>query len=250
MVIDKPKRLMYNSTGEVKALKRKACKAAIPYTLPIAAGFLFLGMSYGFMMRSRGFSVFYPMLMSFFIFAGSMEFVTAELLLSAYNPIYAFALALVVNARHLFYGISMLDTYKHVGWKKFYLIYGMCDESFTINCTAEPPHDVDKGWFMFFVTLLNHVYWVSGATLGALLGNVLHFNSEGIEFVMTALFVVMFINQWMESRNHRPALIGLGCSMVCLLLFGSDGFILPAMLLIVLCFIPGMKKERKKGKLL
>ncbi len=136
-------------------MKRKAFQSALPYTLPIAVGFLFLGMSYGYFMRSKGFSFLYPMLMSFFIFAGSMEFVTVNLLLSAFNPLYAFCLTLMVNARHLFYGISMLDKYKNVGWKKFYLIYGMCDESFSINCTVTLPPDVDRGWFMFFVTLLN-----------------------------------------------------------------------------------------------
>ena len=125
-------------------MKKRALKAAFPYTVPIGVGFLFLGMSYGFMMRSRGFSVWYPMLMSMFIFAGSMEFVTANLLLSAFNPLAAFMLALMVNARHLFYGISMLSKYRNTGIKKFYLIFGMCDESFTINCSVDPPEDVDR----------------------------------------------------------------------------------------------------------
>lgn len=227
-------------------MKIKAFKAALPCTIPICIGFLFLGMSYGFLMRSKGFSFIYPMLMSFFIFAGSMEFVTVNLLLSAFNPIYAFFLTLMVNARHLFYGISMLEKYKNVGWKKPYLIYGMCDESFTINCTMTPPQDVDKGWFMFFVTLLNQIYWVSGATLGAFLGYIVHFDTTGIEFVMTALFVVMFINQWEETKNHRSAMIGLGCSLLCLLLFGAGNFIIPAMVLIILCFTLIRKKDKKE----
>lgn len=228
-------------------MKKKAFKAALPHTIPIAVGFLFLGMSYGFLMRSKGFSVIYPMLMSFFIFAGSMEFVTVNLLLSAFHPFYAFLLTLMVNARHLFYGISMLDKYKNTGWKKFYLIYGMCDESFSINCTVTPPSDVDKGWFMFFVTLLNQAYWVTGATLGALLGYVIQFDTTGIEFVMTALFVVMFINQWEEAADHKSALIGLGCSALCLLVFGSSQFILPAMALIIVCFTFSRKKDRKEA---
>lgn len=227
-------------------MKTKAFKAAMPYTLPICVGFLFLGMSYGFLMRSKGFSVVYPMLMSLFIYAGSMEFVAVELLLSAFHPLYAFFLTLMVNARHLFYGISMLEKYKNTGWKKFYLIYGMCDESFSINCTATPPEGVDKGWFMFFVTLLNQIYWVAGATLGALLGYVIHFNTKGIEFVMTAMFVVMFINQWQETKDHRSALTGLGCSLICLLIFGSEHFIIPAMGLIILCFFAGKKKQDKE----
>ena len=221
----------------------QAFKAALPHTLPIAVGFLFLGVSYGFLMRSLGFSFVYPMLMSLFIFAGSMEFVAAHLLLLPFNPWRALGLALMVNARHLFYGISMLDKYKGLGWKKPYLIFGMCDESFTINCTVKPPADVDSGWFMFFVTLLNQAYWVSGATLGSLLGYVIRFDTRGIEFVMTALFVVMFLNQWEESKDHRPALTGVGCTFACLLIFGSERLILPAMALIILCFTIGRKKN-------
>lgn len=217
-------------------MKRKAFHAALPYTLPICIGFLFLGISYGILMKSKGFSFVYPMLMSLFIFAGSMEFVTIQLLLSSFDPIYTFLLTLMVNARHLFYGISMLDKYRGCGWKKLYLIYGMCDESFSINCTIDPPSDVDKGWFMFFVTLLNHVYWVTGATMGGLLGYLIHFNTEGIDFVMTALFVVMFVNQWKETTHHTPACIGVGCSTLCLFLFGSQNFMIPAMILIIVCF--------------
>lgn len=231
-------------------MKTKAFKASLPYTIPVCIGFLFLGISYGFLMKSKGFSFLYPMLMSLFIFAGSMEFLTVNLLLSSFNPLYAFFLTLMVNARHLFYGISMLEKYKNTGLKKLYLIYGMCDESFSINCSVSPPPDIDKGWFMFFVTLLNHIYWVSGATLGALLGYIIHFDTTGIEFVMTALFVVMFINQWEETKNHRPALTGLLCSLLCLFLFGSRNFILPAMALMVLCFSVDRKKEvRSEDKL-
>lgn len=229
-------------------MRKKAFWAALPHTLPIAVGFLFLGMSYGFLMRSKGFSVLYPMLMSFFIFAGSMEFVTVNLLLSAFDPVYAFFLTLMVNARHLFYGISMLNRYKNAGWKKFYLIYGMCDESFTINCSVTPPPDVDRGWFMFFVTLLNQAYWVGGATLGALLGAVVRFETKGIEFVMTALFAVMFLNQWDEGKDHRSALTGVGCSLLCLFVFGSGGFILPAMALIIMCFTLGRKRKEREAQ--
>lgn len=228
-------------------MKKKAFQAAFPYTLPICVGFLFLGMYYGFMMRSKGFSFLYPLFMSIFIFAGSMEFVTVNLLLSAFHPLSAFFLALMVNARHLFYGISMLGKYKNVGWKKFYLIYGMCDETFSVNCTAKIPEDVDKGWFMFFVTLLNQIYWVGGATLGALLGYVIHFDTTGIEFVMTALFVVMFLNQWEEKgADHKAALTGVGASLLCLLVFGGQNFILPTMALIIVCFLLAEKRGGDK----
>lgn len=232
----------------MKNLRRKAFKAALPRTLPILVGFAFLGMSYGLLMRSKGFSFIYPMFMSMFIFAGSMEFVTANLLLADFNPIYAFLLALMVNARHLFYGISMLEKFDGTGWKKPYLIFGMCDETFSINCTADLPPDVDKGWFMFFVTLLNQIYWVVSSTVGSLLGYVIHFNTKGIEFVMTALFVVMFLGQWEKKENRAPALVGLIGTAVCLPIFGSKYFIVPAMVLIVAAFAVGKKIEDREGK--
>ena len=220
----------------------KALKAAFPPTVPICASFLMLGTSYGFMMSSRGFSPLYPILMSLLIFAGSMEFVTADLLMASFHPISAFFTALVVNARHLFYGISMLDRYRGTGWKKPYLIFGMCDESFSINCSARIPPDVDRGWFMTFVTLFNHLYWVAGASLGALAGHMIHFNTEGIEFVMAAMFITIFLNQWMESRRHSPALIGLIASGACLSVFGPDRFLIPAMALTVLILTAARKK--------
>lgn len=218
-------------------MRRKALKYAFPYTLPICAGFLFLGMSYGFFASSKGFSFVYPLCMSIFIFAGSMEFVTVNLLLASFNPVYSFLLTLMVNARHLFYGISMLNTYKdYKGIKKFYLIYGMCDETFSVNCSVTPPPEIDREWFMIWVTLLNQIYWVFGATMGAVLGSVIHFNTTGIEFVMTALFFVMFLDQWDAASRHLPALIGVICSLICLFLFGKSNFMIPAMALIILSF--------------
>ena len=211
-------------------MKTKAFRAALPYTLPICVGFLFLGMSYGFLMRSQGFSFVYPMLMSLFIFAGSMEFVTANLLLMpTFQPLHAFLLTLMVNARHLFYGLSMLDKFQNLGWKKPYLIFGLCDETFSIHCAVPPPEGVDRGWFMFFVTVLNQLYWVAGATLGALLGYLIHFNTTGIEFVMTALFVVICVDQWKAAKTHIPAVTGFICGALFLVLIRSSNFILPAL---------------------
>lgn len=228
-------------------MKTKALRAAFPYTLPICVAFLFLGMSYGFLMRSQGFSFLYPMLMSLFIFAGSMEFVTVNLLLlPTFQPLHAFLLAVMVNARHLFYGLTVLEKFRGTGWKKPYLIFGLCDETFSIHCAVEPPEGVDRGWFMFFTTVLNQLYWVAGATLGALLGYVIRFNSEGIEFVMTALFVVLFLEQWDKAKDHRPALVGLGCSLACLLVLGSEHFLLPAMALILACFFVLRRRMSKE----
>lgn len=209
--------------------KIKALKTAFPYTIPIMAGFLFLGITYGIYMNVLGFSFVYPLVMSITIFAGSMEFVAAGLLLSAFDPFKALLMTLMINARHLFYGISMLDKYKDTGAKKPYLIFGMCDESFSINCTADIPEDVDKGWFMFFVTLLNQIYWVTGAVTGAIAGSFIEFNTEGLDFVMTAMFTVIFLEQWLKDKQHRSEIAGLVISAICLFIFGPDGFIIPAM---------------------
>ena len=142
-------------------------------------------------------------------------------------------MTLMINARHLFYGISMLDKYGGTGLKKFYLIFGLCDESFSINYTAEIPADVDRSWFMFFVTLLNQLYWVSGATLGGIFGSLIQFNTEGLEFVMVAMFVVIFLEQFLKEKRHESAYVGLGLSLLCLVAFGRENFIIPAMLAIL-----------------
>ena len=210
-------------------MKRKALKAAFPYTIPIFAGFWFLALAYGIYMNTAGFSFLYPMFMSMLIFGGSLEFIAVEMLLSPFAPLQVLIMALLVQARHLFYGLSMLEKYRGMGWKKFYLIFGLCDESFSINYTAQVPEDVDQGWFYFFVTLLNQSYWVSGAILGGLLGGLLKFDTEGLSFVMTAMFVVIFMEQWMKEKNHTSAFLGLGISAVCLLIFGPDSFLVPAM---------------------
>lgn len=213
---------------------KKALKTAFPYSIPILTGFLFLGISYGIYMRALGFSAAYPIFMSMLIFAGSMEFVTATMLLSGFNPVGAALLTLMVNARHIFYGITMVSKYKNVGKKKWYLIFGMCDESFSINCSVDVPDGVDKGWFYFWVTLLNQSYWVLGATCGALLGSFIEVDAQGLEFVMTALFVVIFLDNWLKEKNHVSSLLGIGVSLICLVVFGSERFLVPAMCVIFL----------------
>ncbi len=181
-------------------------------------------------MNSLGFGFEYPMLMSLFIYAGSMEFMTANLLVGAFDPLSALAMTLMINARHIFFGISMLDKYKGTGWKKFYLIYTLCDESFSLNYTLQAPQGVDKGWFMFFISALNHFYWVSGSTLGGLFGSLLHFDTEGLDFVLTAMFVVIFVEQWRKESSHASSLLGIAVPLACLVIFGADAFLIPAML--------------------
>ena len=228
---------------------RKAFLAAFPYTIPILTGFLFLGIAYGIYMNVSGFSPIYPILMSMAIFAGSMEFVTVDLLLGMFHPMSALILALMVNARHLFYGISMLDKYKNVGKKRWYLIFGMCDESFSINCTTEVPAGVDRDWFYFFVTLLNQCYWVCGAAIGGICGSLISFETEGLDFVMTALLVVIFLEQWMKEKDHTSGVIGIVLTVICLVVFGNKNFIIPSMLGIlgVLTLMRG-RLERRIGE--
>lgn len=216
-----------------KSLKWNALKAAFPYTIPIFAGFWFLALAYGIYMNVSGFSFWYPMAMSAIIYGGSLEFVAVSMLLSPFAPVQTFLMTLMIQARHLFYGISMLDKYKHLGAKKLYIIYAMCDEPFSVNYTAKIPDGVDRGWFYFFVSLLNQIYWVSGATIGGLLGSLIHFDTTGLDFVMTAMFVVIFMEQWMKEKHHFSELIGLIAAVGCLLIFGADNFMIPTMICIL-----------------
>ena len=207
--------------------------AAFPNTIPILAGFLFLGVAYGIYMNQSGFKFYYPMFMSFIIFAGSVEFATVSWLLGSFDPVNIFFLTLMINARHLFYGLSMLEKYNIPGWKKLYLIYGMCDESFSINATVDVPKDIDKGLFMFFVTMLNQIYWVAGATIGGIFGSFIPFDTKGIEFVMTALFIVIFLENWLKEKDHSASVIGLFISFICLTVFKGTNFIIPSMIIIL-----------------
>lgn len=228
--------------------KTKALKAAFPHTIPIMAGFLFMGITYGIYAKTSGLHFILPVIMSITVFAGSAEFLAVGLLTSSFNPLQAFGLTLMLNARHLFYGISMLDKYSSTGAKKSYLIFGMCDETFSVNCSVSVPSDIDRGWFFFFVTLLDQLYWVTGATLGSLFGSFITFNTTGLDFTMTAMFVVIMLEQWLKDKNHFSAISGFVISLICLMIFGKDGFIIPSMLIILLTLTvakPTLEKEDK-----
>lgn len=223
--------------------KTKALKAAFPHTIPIFTGFIFLGMAYGILMNTKGYGVGWTILMSVLAFAGSAQYVAITFLTSVFNPVYALLMTLMINARHLFYGISLLEKYKNTGKFKPYLIFGLCDETFSIVCSTEPPEGVNRNWFMFFITLLDHIYWVLGSALGGLLGSMISFNTKGLDFVLTALFVVIFIGQWKTKRDHKPAIIGVVCSVVCLAVFGSSNFIIPSMIAILAVLTISRKKH-------
>ena len=210
------------------------CKA-FPYTLPIFAGFWFVGLGYGLYMTISGFSFWYPFFMAMIIFGGSLEFITVSMLLSPFAPLATAVVALMVQARHLFYGISMLEIYKDMGRKKPFLIFWLCDETFAINHTVTPPTGVDRGWFYFFISLLNYLYWVTGSLVGGLMGNILSaFDLSGLEFIMTAMFVVIFTEHMLHEKQKITAAVGFFAAVLSLLLFGADNFMLPAMVLILL----------------
>ena len=224
-----------------------ALQEAFPVTIPIFAGFWFVAFAYGFYMHTLGFSPLYPMAMAMIIFGGSLEFITVSLLLSPFAPWQTFLIAFTVQARHLFYGLSMLEKYKGSGWKKPFIIFMMCDETFALNYTATIPYHIDRSWYYFWISFLNYFYWVSGAAIGGLLGSLIQFNTKGLSFVMTTLFLVIFLEQWLKEKKHYTALIGLVCSIASLYLFGKESFIIPAMVGMLLIITVCRKPIEKAG---
>ncbi len=208
---------------------QKALKAAFPHTVPVLTGFAFLGMAFGILMADKGYHAGWAVLFSLVAFAGSAQYMAIAFLALPFDPLLALGMALMVNARHVFYGISLMERYKTAGKLKPYLIFGLCDETFSLICSAKPEEGVDPNLFAFFITLLNHLYWVTGTLAGGILGGMVTVHTKGLDFVLTALFVVIFTGQWKSQRDHRPALIGLGCTGVCLALFGPKGFMVPSM---------------------
>ncbi len=217
---------------EISEGTRKAFKYASRDTFPIMTAFIVLGAGYGVLMRSKGVGWAWPGVMSLLIFAGSMQFVAADLIASGASLLSTALMTLMVNFRHIFYGVSMLEKYKNTGARKPVLIFGLCDETFSLVCSADMPEEVSLKDYYLFVTLLDISYWVAGSFLGGLLGGALAFNAEGVDFAMTALFTVIFVEQWEGAKEHLPALTGLALSLLSLLLFGPANFLIPALLLI------------------
>ena len=208
--------------------------SAYEIVIAVMAGFAVLGATYGILMSASGFPFWATTLISLTVFAGSMQFVAVNLLLGAFAPLEAFLLTLMINARHIFYGISMLDRYKNMGAKKPYLIFGLCDETFSINCTAKIPEGIDEGKFYLSTTILNQSYWVVASAVGGIFGELIKFNTSGIEFVMTAMFFVILVEQLKNKTARIAGLAGLAVSAACLAIFGADVFILPSMAAILL----------------
>lgn len=214
---------------------RKIIKTAFKDTLPVLTGYLVLGFGFGIIMKANNFGIIHAFLMSLLIYAGSMQYVAIGLLTGGASLITSAITTLMVNARHLFYGISMLDNYKNAGKRKSYLIFGLTDETYSLVCGDTPniPPEQKNNYYLF-VTLFDHIYWVSGSLLGAAVGSMFQFNSEGIDFALTALFLTVFLEQWLSTKKHAPAVIGVAVSVACLVIFGSENFLIPTMLIIAL----------------
>ena len=218
-------------------MKVKALKAAFPNTIPVLLGYLFLGIAFGVLLSEMQFSVIWAFMMSLTIYAGSMQFVAIGLLMMVFNPIQTLVMTLLVNARHIFYGFSMLEPYANTGKFKPYLIFSLTDETYSLLCSGEVPEGVDKRWYYFWVSALDQSYWIIGSVIGAVAGNFLPFDSTGIDFTMTALFLVIFTEQWEKAKSKIPAVSGLLVTIVCRLVFGIDNFLIFAMLGIVIALI-------------
>lgn len=220
----------------------KAFSSAFPHTIPVLTGFLVLGMAYGVLMHTKGYTTLWAVLMSAIAFCGSMQFVAITLLSTVFNPLQAFLLSLMVNARHLFYGISMLEKYKGLGKVRTLMIYVLCDETFSISSSINPPDHINRKYFFFSISILNYLYWVIGTFLGGALGSFITFNTKGLDFVLTALFVVLFLEQLKNKENRISGMIGVACTVIGLSFFGANNVVIPSMILLVVVLLLGRKK--------
>lgn len=215
-------------------------KNAFYATIPVMAGYLVLGTGFGMVLRTRGYGILWALAMSVFIYAGSMQYVAIDLLTGGVSLITAAVTTLAVNARHLFYSISMIDKYKNQKRKNF-LIFTLTDETYSLVC-SEVPDGADASSYYFYVSLFDYIYWIGGSAIGSVLGSVLPIRTEGVDFALTALFLTVFVEQWLTTKNHLSAIIGVGASVACLLLFGSDKFLILAMILIT-CLLLAMRNK-------
>lgn len=226
---------------------RELFKNVIIKTLPVMAGYIVLGIGFGVLLSVNGYGLFWALIMSIFIFAGSAQYVGISLISGGASILTTALTILMVNARHLFYGISMINKYKGAGKRKPYLIFALTDETYSLVYNGDYPDGVNKYRYWFLISLFNQIYWVTGSVIGSVVGSVLKFDSTGIDFSMTALFVTVFVEQWLSTREHRPALIGLAVSVLCLFIFGSDSFLIPSMVgITVLLFV--FRKPLKRSE--
>lgn len=226
---------------------RTAFRRAFPYTIPVLTGYLFIGIAFGVMYAEKGYSFLWAMLMSLLVYAGSAQYVAVNFFVPGISFVQIIFLILTINVRHIFYGISLLEKFHNMGKKRWYMIFGLTDETYSLLCTTKIPKDVEEGQFLFAIAILDHSYWIVGSVIGSLAGTFIPFNSEGIDFAMTALFVVIFVEQWMDKKNRIPELIGISAAILSVFFFGEQSFVLPAMLLITLVlFMLRPRLERRR----
>ncbi len=223
-------------------------RAAFPHTVPVLTGYVFMGMAFGILLASKGYGPLWAFFMALTIYAGSGQFVAVGLMAGGFSPVSALFVTLMLNARHVFYGISLLERFKQYSRAKYYMIFALTDETFALLSAVPTPQGMSEERFSLAICILDHLYWVCGCTLGGVIGSAMPVSTRGIDFVMTALFVVIFLQQWRAKENRTPALIGLGVSVLCRLVFGPQWFILAAMAVLVLVFGLGRSRlgfERK-----
>ncbi|MDO4466985.1 MAG: AzlC family ABC transporter permease [Bacillota bacterium] len=229
-------------------MKKEVLHKAVVSTIPVLSGYLVLGIGFGILMSTNGFSCFWAILMSLFIYAGSMQYVAIGLLSGGASFLTSALTCLMVNARHLFYGISMIEKYSFKGLKRLYCVFGLTDETYAL--VVEEGKDIEKEdlpSYYFMVTLLDQLYWITGSIVGALLGNVLPFDTTGIDFSLTALFITIFTEQWISGGNHKAGIIGLLATIICLVVFGASNFLIPSM--ICIAFLLCIMKKSVEGEL-
>ena len=229
-------------------MTKRTFRRAFKDSLPIMAGYLALGIGYGVLLQSKGYSFWWAILMSVTMFAGSGQYAGVDFMASGASLLTTAFMTLIINCRHFFYGVSLLDKYRGTGVFKPYLIFGLTDETYSIAATVKLDDTIDAKKYYFFLTALNHSYWITGCVLGAVLGMFLPFSSEGVDFAMTALFIVIMVEQWLDSKEHLPALLGMGTTVLCLIIFGSDYFIVPALAFIAAELMIFRKKLDKTAK--
>ena len=228
-------------------MKKKALWTVFKDTIPVLTGYLFLGAGFGILLSEKGYGIGWAFFMALFMFAGSGQYLAVDLLATGASLISTAIATLLVNARHVFYGISLVDTYKDAGKKKPYMIFGLTDETYSLVTQNQPPEGMTRSQYCFMVTFVDHIYWIAGCTLGNILGATLPISFEGVEFVLTALFVTLFVEQWLDNVNHRPAVIGVASTALCLLIFGRELFLIPSMVAIALLLTISRKTARRKA---
>ena len=227
-------------------MRKSGLRTAFLDTVPVMTGYIFLGFGFGIVLDQSGYGILWALAMSTFIYAGSMQYVAVGLLSGGASLLTTALTTLMVNARHLFYGISMVDAYKGAGKKKPYLIFALTDETYSLVTQNPTPEGMTRHGYCFAVSAFNQLYWVAGTALGSLAGDLIPINYEGIDFCLTALFVSIFVEQWLSTKNHLPALIGLGATVLCLVIFGQEVFLIPSMVLIALSLTLLRKTGRRK----